>query len=149
VAVHNPMSHYVPLSKRAMQHWIHPGKYRYYQAELVADLFGDWSLVRTWGGLGTPRGGDKVTGVAGYEDGLREIEALGAHRQKRGYVPVESLAYWAFQIRALRLAGLLRSEASPVCRQTDPAQGDLLTDAPDGSDLLEVRALDDLQEQVR
>jgi len=29
-----------------MPHWVHPGKCRYYQAELVRDLFGDWSLAR-------------------------------------------------------------------------------------------------------
>jgi len=118
-----------------MPHWIHPGKCRYYQAELVPDLFGDWSLVRAWGGLGTLRGGYKITGVACYEDGLSEIEALDAHRQKRGYIPVESLAYWIAQISALRLAGLLPPQAPPTSRQSDSAQGDLLTDVLDGSGL--------------
>jgi len=131
-----------------MQHWIHPGKYRYYQAELVADLFGDWSLVRAWGGLGTPRGGCKITGVACYEDGLREIEALDAHRQKRGYVPVESLAYWTAQIRALRLAGLLRPQTPPAPRQSDPAQGDLLTDALDDSGLRDGQMPGDFQDKA-
>ena len=118
-----------------MQHWIHPGKYRYYQAELVADLFGDWSLVRAWGGLGTPRGGYKIAGVACYEDGLREIESLDAHRQKRGYVPVESLGHWTTQIRALRLAGPLPPQTPPTSLRSDPAQGNLLTDALHGSGL--------------
>jgi hypothetical protein len=28
-----------------MNRWIHPEKGRYYQAELVQDLFGDWTLI--------------------------------------------------------------------------------------------------------
>jgi hypothetical protein len=87
-----------------MQRWIQPENYRYYQAELVPDLFGDWSLICTWGGLGTPHGGYKITGVACYEQGLRQIEALDARRQKRGYVPVASFAHWMTQIEALRRA---------------------------------------------
>jgi len=94
-----------------MRRWIHPEKYRYYQAELVTDLFGDWSLVCAWGGLGTPRGGYKVTGVTDYEDGLRKIDALDAHRQKRGYVPVASFAHWTAQIAALRQARPLQPQS--------------------------------------
>jgi len=132
-----------------MPHWIHPGKFRYYQAELVPDLFGDWSLVRAWGGLGTLRGGYKITGVACYEDGLSEIAALDAHRQKRGYVPVGSLACWIAQISALRLAGQLPAQRPPTSRRSDSAQSDLLTDFLDGSGLWGGQAPDDLQGKVR
>ncbi len=39
-----------------MRRWIHPEQLRYYQADLVQDLFGEWTLVCSWGGLGTTRG---------------------------------------------------------------------------------------------
>lgn len=129
-----------------MQSWIHPDKYRYYQAELVPDLFGDWSLVRVWGGLGTPRGGYKITGLACYEDGLREIETLDTHRQKRGYVAVESLAHWSAQLEALRLAGLLRAPIRSASKP-DPAQLDLLTDAFDGLSHWDGQMPDDFQDK--
>ncbi len=84
-----------------MWHWINPHNHRYYQADLVLDLFGDWTLVCTWGGYGTLRGNHSITGVASHEEGLRKIEALGAHREKRGYIAVPSFAGWAAQIAAL------------------------------------------------
>jgi len=43
-----------------MPRWIHPEKARYYQAELVKDLLGDWTVVLCWGGLGSRRGGRRI-----------------------------------------------------------------------------------------
>jgi predicted DNA-binding WGR domain protein len=68
-----------------MWRWVHPETRRYYQADLVQDLFGDWTLVRAWGGLGTARGRTQVTGVASKEAGLRQVAALDRRRQQRGY----------------------------------------------------------------
>jgi hypothetical protein len=39
-----------------MWRWTNFEKSRYYQAELVKDLFGDWTLIMYWGGLGSRRG---------------------------------------------------------------------------------------------
>ena len=75
-----------------MRRWIHPGQSRYYQADLVRDLFGEWTLVRVWGGLGTARGGYSSTGVASHEEGLHQLEALDSLRRQHGYLPVDSLA---------------------------------------------------------
>lgn len=36
--------------------WVNEEKARYYQAWLIEDLFGDWTLVTAWGGLGSRRG---------------------------------------------------------------------------------------------
>lgn len=55
----------------AMYRWIHETKHRYYQVHLTQDLFGEWTLIRVWGGLGSHRGGMKSTGVASYADGWR------------------------------------------------------------------------------
>ena len=75
-----------------MRRWIHPEQLRYYQADLVQDLFGEWTLVCSWGGLGTALGGFNSTGVASHEDGLRRLEALDSLRRRHGYLPVNSLA---------------------------------------------------------
>ena len=71
-----------------MWRWIHPEKQRYYQADLVLDLFGEWSLVWAWGGLGSKRGRLRSTGISSYEEGIQKIEALDVQRKKRGYTPV-------------------------------------------------------------
>ncbi len=77
-----------------MWRWINPNNRRYYQADLVKDLFGDWTLVKIWGGLGTRRGNYGITGVSSYDDGLLKIDALGDNREKRGYVPVSTFTDW-------------------------------------------------------
>jgi len=69
-----------------MPRWIHPEKARYYQAELVKDLLGDWTVVLCWGGLGSRRGGRRIQYVESYEAGLARLEAIGERRGKRGYV---------------------------------------------------------------
>jgi hypothetical protein len=65
--------------------WVHPEKRRYYQAVLSTDLFGDWTLTLSWGGLGSARGNWRMTGVASEEEGLRQVAALDARRRGRGY----------------------------------------------------------------
>ncbi len=73
---------------KPMWRWINPEKYRYYQADLALDLFGDWTLVCCWGGLGSRRGGYSVKGVRSYADGLDQIDELKQRRRQRGYVAV-------------------------------------------------------------
>jgi len=75
-----------------MPRWIQPEKARYYQADLVQDLFGEWTLVCSWGGLKTALGGFSSTGVASHKDGLRRLEAVGKLRHQHGYLPASSLA---------------------------------------------------------
>ena len=82
--------------------WINPDSFRYCQVCLVLDLFGDWTLVCAWGGLGSRRGSYRVTGVLSYDNGVQRIGEMDAHRQKRGYVPVSTLADWADQIAQMR-----------------------------------------------
>lgn len=65
--------------------WTNNDTARYYQTHLVMDLFGEWTLVAVWGGLGSRRGRMRSTGVASYEDGLAQIEAIAKRRQRHGY----------------------------------------------------------------
>ena len=39
-----------------MWRWTNPEKFGTYQADPVKDLFGDWTLIMCWGGLGSRRG---------------------------------------------------------------------------------------------
>jgi predicted DNA-binding WGR domain protein len=68
-----------------MNRWIHPEKGRYYQAELVQDLFGDWTLILVWGGFGSRRGQVRVVYVASFAAGLERLESLAKRRRQRGY----------------------------------------------------------------
>jgi hypothetical protein len=73
-----------------MHRWINEEKRRYYQALLVKGLFGEWTLITTWGGLGWNRGGMKSTLVASYEAGLERIGETDKRRRQRGYQQVSS-----------------------------------------------------------
>ena len=68
-----------------MNRWIHPEKGRYYQAELVQDLFGDWTLILVWGGLNSRRGQMRVVYVPSHAAGLERIEFIRKRRRQRGY----------------------------------------------------------------
>jgi predicted DNA-binding WGR domain protein len=68
-----------------MWRWVNPEKHRYYQADLVLDLFGDWSLVWAWGGLGSNRGRVRMTSVPSREAGLERIREIDERRRRRGY----------------------------------------------------------------
>jgi predicted DNA-binding WGR domain protein len=68
-----------------MWRWVHPEKARYYQADLVEDLLGDWSLITAWGGLGSRRGRVRTTCVPSLEEGLKRLQAIEKRRRQRGY----------------------------------------------------------------
>ena len=67
-------------------HWLHITKGRYYHAHLVEDLFGEWTLITAWGGLGSRLGGMRSTGVTSYADGQAQIQRIAKRRQQHGYV---------------------------------------------------------------
>lgn len=68
-----------------MQRWIHSEKDRYYLADLVQDLFGDWVLVLCWGAIGSRRGQLRVIAVPSHDEGLVRLETIAKRRQQRGY----------------------------------------------------------------
>lgn len=65
--------------------WINPTKARYYQVHLAQDLFGDWTLRKVWGGIGSRRGGMHHTGLASHEDGVEQVRAIAKRRAQRDY----------------------------------------------------------------
>jgi hypothetical protein len=68
--------------------WINPEKARYYQVFLGRDLFGDWTLIKVWGGIGSNRGRMHSTGVASYEAGVELVGEIARRRAQRGYASV-------------------------------------------------------------
>ncbi|MGB5733817.1 MAG: WGR domain-containing protein [Thiohalocapsa sp.] len=74
------------MTPSATQHsWINPEKARYYQVFLDQDLFGDWTLIKVWGGIGSNRGRMHSTGVTSYEAGIELVDEIARRRSQRGY----------------------------------------------------------------
>lgn len=59
---------------------------RYYQLGLTHTLFGEISLTRRWGRIGT-RGREKVMTFATQADAHRAYEAVKLRKLRRGYEP--------------------------------------------------------------
>ena len=58
---------------------------RYYWCALRQNLFGEWVLLRRWGGRRTRKGGQMETVVANPEEGHRLIQDVLKRRQYRRY----------------------------------------------------------------
>jgi predicted DNA-binding WGR domain protein len=59
---------------------------RYYQADIMQDLFGTWLVKRSWGGLGSRRGNSKTTSATDHDHALKLLSEVAKRRQQRGYV---------------------------------------------------------------
>jgi predicted DNA-binding WGR domain protein len=68
-----------------MLRWENHAKRRYYQARLQTNLFGEWEVARSWGGIGSRGGRVCFDPVGNSEDGKTAIFGLDARRLKRGY----------------------------------------------------------------
>lgn len=58
---------------------------RYYEAVVQRDLFGGWELWRCWGGIGSPRGGQRSDPAPSEQAGHAELRRVALRRQRRGY----------------------------------------------------------------
>jgi hypothetical protein len=67
------------------ERWVNREKAPYYQAHLHRDLFGEWILVKVWGGCGSRRGRLGSPAVATYGEGLDALREIGERRSARGY----------------------------------------------------------------
>jgi hypothetical protein len=61
---------------------------RYYEAHLQQDLWGNWIINKTWGGIGTKRGGSKHLLCANYGEGTELLQSISKIRGNRGYIDV-------------------------------------------------------------
>lgn len=58
---------------------------RFYTAVLDRDLFGQWSVTRSWGSSRNGQGGGRVTVVDDFESGLTLLKTIKGRREKMGY----------------------------------------------------------------
>lgn len=58
---------------------------RYYWCALQQNLFGEWVVLRKWGGRKTGKGGQMETPCTNPEEGQRLIQDVQKRRQYRGY----------------------------------------------------------------
>ena len=56
--------------------WRWESEYRWYEAEILCDLFGDWLIVRRWGGLYSDRHGEKTEVVPDLLSGVAVLFAI-------------------------------------------------------------------------
>ncbi|MDD4937138.1 MAG: hypothetical protein PHT60_15350 [Acidiphilium sp.] len=56
---------------------------RWYEAEIVCDLFGMWTVVRSWGGKGSRLHGSMTDVVDGPAAGSAYIDTLDKQRSRR------------------------------------------------------------------
>lgn len=73
-----------------MLRWVHPEKGRYYQAGLVEDLFGGWSVVTAWGAHGSRLGRVQSKWVETREEADARLMEIGKRRRQHGYVSIGS-----------------------------------------------------------
>ena len=60
---------------------------RFYTAVLDRDLFGQWTVTRSWGSSRNGQGGGRVTVVESFEAGLDVVRVIAKRREKLGYRP--------------------------------------------------------------
>ena len=80
-----------PLPRADFECWISESwqtEQRYYQADIMQDLFGTWLLKRSWGSLHSRLGNSKTLAAKDYAHALTVLEEIAKQRHKRGYIPV-------------------------------------------------------------
>lgn len=71
-----------------LQRWEHVKAGRYYQALVQQNLFGEWEILRIWGGIGSARGARQCVPLPSQAAALRALADTAKRRAQRGYQPV-------------------------------------------------------------
>ena len=79
-----------PISTQAALHQRWETPIRYYTLVVQRNLFGQWELVRAWGGRGTRLGAVRVDPAASFDEASSLMDAESLRRQRRGYRPTGS-----------------------------------------------------------
>ena len=58
---------------------------RFYTAVLDRDMFGQWTVTRSWGSTRNGQGGGRVTVVESYEAGVALLGVIAKRRERLGY----------------------------------------------------------------
>lgn len=65
--------------------WRWHSKYRYYTVRLQKNLFGEWTLIKSWGGLKNRLGNYSILTCSSLDEALRDVQNTNEVRSKRGY----------------------------------------------------------------
>ena len=65
----------------AHRRWENPT--RWYEALIVLDLLGDWTVVRRWGGRGSRLGNQLIEVVDDYPTAVTRVDKIDAQRRRR------------------------------------------------------------------
>jgi hypothetical protein len=106
-----------PTKSPTVRYWIHPDKQRYYQAELVLDLFGCWTLTTFFGGLQNRRGNYRLTAVGLLRGGVARVGDLGSPPA----VPRLSGGTFAQPVEGTGTAAAVGTYAEPFLRDSTGA----------------------------
>ena len=58
---------------------------RFYTAVLDQDMFGQWTVMRTWGSTRNGQGGGRMSVVESFEAGLALLQIIRRRRERHGY----------------------------------------------------------------
>jgi predicted DNA-binding WGR domain protein len=67
--------------------WTWKSNSRYYIVHLQENLFGEYTLVKNWGGINNKLGGAQMHTFASIDGALVEVDRVSKIRVKRGYLP--------------------------------------------------------------
>jgi hypothetical protein len=73
------------IEKWVVKHWENPHNQRYYRVAVEQDIFGQWVIISTWGGIIRASGRSKGRVLASREEGLLLLEKVDAERKSRHY----------------------------------------------------------------
>jgi hypothetical protein len=80
-AVTRPLPH--PTKLRFVWHS------RFYTAVLDQDMFGQWTVTRSWGSTRNGQGGGRMSVVENFEAGLVLLQVIRRRRERLGYRTIE------------------------------------------------------------
>ena len=65
--------------------WENVSTGRYYEAEVLRNLFGELEVLTVWGGIGSPRGSHRYEPVRDASAAEQVLERIAQRRAKRSY----------------------------------------------------------------
>lgn len=65
-----------------------PQKLRYYLVYVTQDLFGEWVIIKSWGGINKAGGQVLSTPCASLDEAMLKVENIKKARARRGYALV-------------------------------------------------------------
>ena len=71
------------MSEVVTQRWMTAT--RYYVLRVQQDLFGDWELIKSWGGRSSSRGRSQVVPTSSAVDAIAALSKESKRRARRGY----------------------------------------------------------------